>query len=183
MTNETDNNDSRVSQAYRDLATERTTPGQDQEILAMAARNTRTRYGLARAWIRPVAWAATIGLSLAFVLEMSRYTNESEPAATVEDVAVSEDLEADNITLLQEAEELTRVRAGPARPAAAVANKAIADKKEQADICDADARSSAEAWYQCIVALREEGRAEAASLELEALLAEYPEFEEPGPDR
>jgi hypothetical protein len=38
----------------------------------MAAHANRTRYSRTRAWVRPLAWAATIGLSLALVLEITR---------------------------------------------------------------------------------------------------------------
>lgn len=64
--------DRRLAAAYRDLARERTPAGLDEAVLRMAAREARTPYGLARTWTRPVAWAATIGLSLALVLELSR---------------------------------------------------------------------------------------------------------------
>jgi hypothetical protein len=75
MTTEANNSDSRVSEAYRSSATETTTPELDATILKMAASTTPTRYGLARGWLRPLAWAATIGLSLAFILEISQYQN------------------------------------------------------------------------------------------------------------
>jgi len=81
MTNDRDNHDPGVSEAYRRLATEETPADLDERVLAMAAREARTRYGLARAWMRPVAWAATIGLSLAFVLEMSQLNNVQAPDA------------------------------------------------------------------------------------------------------
>lgn len=71
--------DNRVSETYRGLATERTPTALDATVLAMASREARTRYGLARAWIRPVAWAATIGLTVAIVLEVTQTTYVSEP--------------------------------------------------------------------------------------------------------
>lgn len=82
MTTEANNSDPRVSEAYRSGATETTTPELDEAILKMAASATPTRYGLARGWLRPLAWAATIGLSLAFILEISQYQDvpvTSEP--------------------------------------------------------------------------------------------------------
>lgn len=75
MTTEHDTNDPRVSGAYRDLAGEKTPAELDRKVLAMAATEARTRYGLTRFWIRPVAWAATIGLSLAFILEVSQFAD------------------------------------------------------------------------------------------------------------
>ena len=73
MTTEANNSDPRVSEAYRSSATETTPPELDETILKMAANRAPTRYGLARGWLRSLAWAATIGLSLAFILEISQY--------------------------------------------------------------------------------------------------------------
>ncbi|MDJ0710257.1 MAG: hypothetical protein QNJ14_07710 [Woeseiaceae bacterium] len=66
-----DPNNPEVARAYRDLATETTPAALDNKVLNLAAREARSRYGIARAWVRPVAWAATIGLSLAIVLEVT----------------------------------------------------------------------------------------------------------------
>jgi hypothetical protein len=82
----TDQDNKRVSDAYRDLARESTPAGLDDRILAMAEHESRSRYGLARAWVRPVAWAAMIGISLAFMLELSWFAdapldNGAPPAA------------------------------------------------------------------------------------------------------
>jgi len=68
MSNETDR---LVSDAYNELANERTPEALNQEVLRLAAKAGRTRYSIARAWMRPVAWAATIGLSLVVVLELA----------------------------------------------------------------------------------------------------------------
>ena len=72
MTTEANNSDPRVSEAYRSSATETTPPELDETILKMAANRAPTRYGLARGWLRSLAWAATIGLSQAFKLEISQ---------------------------------------------------------------------------------------------------------------
>ena len=100
MTTEANNSDPRVSRTYRDLATETSPPGLDEAILKMAAGNAPTRYGLARGWLRPVAWAATIGLSLALVLEVSQYTEvttiEEQTADSLSEQVVSDDLAANS---------------------------------------------------------------------------------------
>jgi len=83
MTSERDTNDPRVSEAYRQLASEETPGRLDDKVLAMAAQEARTRYGVVRAWMRPVAWAATIGLSLAFLLEISQLDDTASPVAGV----------------------------------------------------------------------------------------------------
>lgn len=61
-----------VADTYRSLATEQTPEHLDQRVLGMATRARRTRYSRTRAWVRPLAWAATIGLSIAVVLEITR---------------------------------------------------------------------------------------------------------------
>lgn len=81
-------NNQRVTQAYRDLATETTPPGLDDEVLRIATREARSRYGIARAWVRPVAWAATIGLSLAIMLEVLQVI---PPAADPESAPMREE--------------------------------------------------------------------------------------------
>lgn len=73
--------DPRLTAAYRDLAREQTPAALDEAVLRRAAREARTPYGLARAWTRPAAWAAMIGLSLAVVLELSRLEEQTLPSA------------------------------------------------------------------------------------------------------
>jgi hypothetical protein len=73
MSNEPENRvqDGRVTDAYRALGGERAPESLNQQVLRMAAA-ARTPYARARAWMRPAAWAATIGLSLALVLELTQ---------------------------------------------------------------------------------------------------------------
>jgi hypothetical protein len=213
MSTEHDTNDPRVSAAYRDVANEKTPPELDRKVLAMAASEARTRYGLARFWIRPVAWAATIGLSLAFILEMSEYADtpifgtepdtdspiaeeqavrespspvtngaalvETESKDTVQEAATAEGtlmLQADDMSLLRDAEKQARARAGEALPAAA---PALAPRKEKYRYCDEETRESAASWYECIAELRAQGLADAASAELGALQEAFPDFRQP----
>jgi hypothetical protein len=73
MSNERENRgeDQRLADTYKALANERAPDHLNERVLRMAA-GRRTPYMRARAWMRPVAWAATIGLSLAIVLEVTR---------------------------------------------------------------------------------------------------------------
>ena len=239
MTTERNDNDARVSQVYREAATEKAPPELDRKILSMAATATRSRYGRARAWIRPMAWAATIGLSLAFVLELTQVPDSApisaggsdadtfevldeevaseaaparaksdrrlrqeveersdapatmlsapaavEPAAEAEaDRAVAE-FEADDMSLMRDAEEQARAQAGQTQPAAATAGfSALAEKKEQVPGCDEDARETALSWYACIEELRQAGLADLAAQELESLRGVFPDFEVPAANR
>lgn len=249
MTTEANDNDTRVSDAYREIASEETPAELDRKILAMAAAEARAAKGIQRSWFRPLAWAATIALSFAFVLEMSQVAevpmprmdadlaleeevlvesprpvdtlekqkddarakqqlnkrSSDAPASTKASIApaqplpstadealnqpamegpsatspaVASDFEIDDMSMLREAEEQARTRSEPARSFAA-----IAEKKEQSETCDEDARVSADTWYQCIKSLRDTGQLEPAQHELEALLAEFPDFREPAEQR
>ena len=97
--------------------------------------------------------------------------------------SVSEDFAAADMLLLQEAEEQASVRSGPARAVAVNSAVVFAKKKEYVSLCDDDARRTAASWYACIDGLREQHLDEAADLELEALLAEFPDFEVPDGNR
>lgn len=238
MTPEDNGIDPRVSEEYRAIATETAPPELDGKILSMAADEARPRYGLARKWFRPLAWTATIGLSLAFMLELSQLHDVDIPVVdadvasalegrTVEDQAaggapdgtrvrqeldkradapatatvsapsaaaapepalkstsVSDEFAASDMRLLREAEEQARARSGPARAVAVDSDiAAFAEKKEQVEYCDSDARLSAQTWYACIEDLRESGQADNADLELEALRLRFPDFEDPDANR
>lgn len=241
MTTEANDNDPRVTDAYREVAKETTSADLDRKILAMAATEVRATRGLPKTWFRPVAWAATIALSFALVLEITQVDNVATPrtdadmAETVEEsplpadaaekqknealmrqqlnkrssdapaaakaaiapaqletaakdtavntpapesLSAAPDLEQDDLGLLREAEEEARLRSAPGRTMSA-----LVERKEQPEGCDEDARASAKTWYECVTVLRDAGQLEAAQQELDALLAEFPDFREPSGDQ
>ena len=73
-----DTGDPRVSAAYRDMAGERTPEHLDHVILNTARSAARPRWNKAVAWLRPAAWAATIGVCLAIVIEISLLTDQEQ---------------------------------------------------------------------------------------------------------
>ena len=75
--------DGLVAETYRALAQERAPDRLNKKILRMAARQGRTPYSRARAWMRPAAWAATIALSLAIVLELTRLPQVEPESADI----------------------------------------------------------------------------------------------------
>ncbi len=252
MTTEQDNQ--RVSGVYRDIATQTTPAALDEKVLELAARAVPSRYGLARAWVRPLAWAATIALSLAFVLEMSQLDDAPTPALleeipqqraepelpgrsdadlmkakeekdlqhgiaakrSPEAASVPAVADAENLAPLRGAKETVRVPSDEAavehvvvsgdrieadafadQPAAAAETEAEPVAEELSTTtsrartsvshrtalgadthCDAETRAAAEDWYECIVALREEGLSDAADSELVALREIFPDFAE-----
>jgi hypothetical protein len=72
--------DESVSRAYRGIADERVPDHLDRAVLGKAARAARPGYARSRAWTRPLAWAATVALSVAIVLELTRQPALEEPA-------------------------------------------------------------------------------------------------------
>ncbi len=86
MTNERNRKDvdALVSETYRELADERAPQRLNQAVLQMAAgKETRRGFDFSL-WMKPVAWAATIALSLAIVLEFTELPTQ----VTRTDVAV-----------------------------------------------------------------------------------------------
>ncbi len=74
MTSERDkaDTDELVSDTYRELSAPKTPEHLNQSVLRMAAGREGGKKGLLfAAWMKPVAWAATIALSLAIVIEYS----------------------------------------------------------------------------------------------------------------
>jgi len=72
MTDMTVGVDETVSRAYREVANESAPEHLNQAILAQARKAARPRYARLRAWTRPLAWAATVALSVAVVLEVTQ---------------------------------------------------------------------------------------------------------------
>ena len=113
--------DERVTSTYRDLANERAPQHLNDRVLRMAASAKTSRSLIPARWMKPVAWAATIGLSLAIVLELTQVpqppeTNgvsqgfiEKGPAA---DVPAHDGLSTD--ATFVESNERERSAAGPA---------------------------------------------------------------------
>lgn len=119
MDQDTKETDDRVSRTYRALADETTPEHLNEKVLRMAldARHgAHKQTPLYFAWLKPAAWMATIGLSLAIVIEISQVNDyrervaatPGEPAASVRDQFIPQ---GDNI--LKEAQEFARLKAGP----------------------------------------------------------------------
>lgn len=71
--------DTLVSRTYRELPTPRAPDHLNQSILRMAANKSQGKGNfLFAAWIKPVTLAATMGLSLAILLEMSEVQTTAE---------------------------------------------------------------------------------------------------------
>jgi hypothetical protein len=82
-----------VSRTYRESATERAPNALNQAVLRQAAQNASNRYSRSVIWMRPMAWAATIGLCLAIVIELANLP-QPDPAMRV---APAEEAQLDSI--------------------------------------------------------------------------------------
>ena len=92
-----------VSRTYRESAEERTPPELDQAVLRQARRNSSSRYSRSVLWLRPMAWATTIALCLAIVVEVADLPQlDSDmmpmPALPKDATGIKADLEAHNET-------------------------------------------------------------------------------------
>jgi len=233
MTEERNQSDARadalLSQAYRDLADERTPEHLDRTILKAAAKEARPRYSRFIAWTRPMAWAATVMLSVALVLEVTNSPSPGvvsfdetigtfevqSPEADAKDDGPVESIEESmtpaseltkkqsndmrqkaaefkikNEDILQQAEELARVQDGyidqPSPAVSADAEQEFAAGRSLASAaafsapvadCDEDAVATPQTWLECIVALEDAGRDDAAREQRASLAEAFPDFD------
>ena len=89
MTNERNklDRDAEVSRTYRSLANETAPERLNRQVLSMAAKGESAKVRGSYAsmfWMRPVAWAATVGLCLVIVLEVTQ-----NPVSNVENLPQS----------------------------------------------------------------------------------------------
>ena len=258
MTEERNQSDARadalVSQAYRDLADERTPEHLDRTILRVAAKEARPRYSRFVAWTRPMAWAATVLLSVALVLEVTnspspgvvsfdesintfevqspeadakddgpvdsleesvvpaseltkKQSNDMRQKATAiaeqeiaprqpaareraELLSDTAELKIKNEDMLQQAQELARAQVGdndqPSPAASAVTEQEFAAGRSLASTaafsapgaeCDEDAVAAPQTWLECIAALEDAGRDDAARKQRAMLAEAFPDFD------
>lgn len=130
MTNDRKNEDRDrlVRDTYKALAKERASDRLNDQVLRQAADAGRSRYSLTRAWTRPLAWAATIALSLAIVLDLAQLPTtpsdelgiaapersvpaENSATSDAPDISMDEFVPRD-MTVLRDAENMARAQAG-----------------------------------------------------------------------
>jgi hypothetical protein len=70
--------DTGVTQAYRDTKDERAPEALNRAILDQAAKTAQPRYSRVRLWTRPMAWAATVMLSVAIVFQLTQVPTPTE---------------------------------------------------------------------------------------------------------
>jgi len=117
MSNEQDKYemDELVARTYRELDVEQAPDHLNRTILQMASEKRSSSFFAFAGWMKPVAWAATAGLSLAIVLEFSQLpsgTNGLSDAAPAI-APISEDFMRQSTETLQKAEDQARMQSGP----------------------------------------------------------------------
>ena len=120
MTNERDkaDTDELVSEIYRDLPAPRAPEHLNQSILRMAGiKEAGQNRLLFSAWIKPVAWAATIALSLAIVMDFSELpTTSVERDISPVGASVRDEFTPQDADALQQAESRARSQIGADQP-------------------------------------------------------------------
>jgi len=178
-----------VSATYRDMAQETVPLDVDAAVLRQARRAVDSPSAIARltGWLRPLAFVATAGLSLALIVQLSNQPDYKLPENL--DPAVAP-LPADAFrdAAGQAAEQVRRLGQDPAMSTPLDSTTMPAPMSEAApeasllpasDGCDARARASSGTWWQCIRELEQKGLPEVAERELQTLLQAYPQFSAP----
>lgn len=116
-THDTDERDPLVTAAYRELGDEQTPEYLDRAVLDMASAGGPGRSPgntVLALWMKPVAWAATIGLCLAIVLEYSEVPSTGAPAVVAPAPAsVGDNFVPTNQDMLEEASNRAMLQTGP----------------------------------------------------------------------
>lgn len=179
--------------AYRRLATERAPDNLDRKILGMAKKEAAP--GAGRNWltlrIRPLAFVATAGLSLALVVQLSNAPDVDFPAAAE---VVGDRQTGTTDTTFQDAaretaEQIRRleVESGnslQSRDEGMPRSDAVENAERESllpveDRCPDAVRSRSTTWWECIRELEKRGLGQAAEVELQALLKAFPRFSAP----
>ncbi len=109
-----------VSSAYRESASERASDMLNHSVMQQAREQVRKGVFRPVVWLRPMAWAATIGLSLAIVIELSTLP---QPAFEIPPMEVP----ASGTQVLREVEAPRRPEAGSEQPNLPEASAPVAD--------------------------------------------------------
>lgn len=200
--------DETVSATYRELSREGAPNHLNEKVLQQAAeRALRPRYSRSVMWTRPLAWAATVGLCLAIVLEVTRVptpeivmTDDANSVLEAEPSSIAEEAQAPvrrrpealkdmksqlgRSAAKQAANEPIRemVDADTRQQSGAIAALAVSANRidsEATNECPDEIRVDPVTWLACIVDLEESGDTDAALRQRDALEEAFPQFKMP----
>ncbi len=198
-----------VSSAYRESASERAPDMLYHSVMQQAREQVRKGFFRPVVWLRPMAWAATIGLSLAIVIELSTVPQPAFEMPTI-------NVPASGTQVLREVEAPRRPEAdseqpnspeaiSPAdlkvKPFGPRARKTItaegrvtlqdAGSLHKAELaapaasymnltpCAGDIRDLPESWLECIERLQNDGLVDQADSQRQQLQQAFPDFKLP----
>lgn len=162
-----------VARAYRTLSAEETPAHLDRAVLARARGALRPAYARSRAWSRPVAWAATVVLSVVLVFETTRTPAPGDDPPRVSEPAASADFAPRTEDPLEQADRIAGARSNENREPAA-----LADSSDTAG-CPDEATRDPSAWLECIEALEEAGLDAAAAEQRQLRREAFPDATPP----
>lgn len=138
--NNTGEHDEALSRVYRELSAETTPAALDDRVLREARAAARSGYTAPKRWMRPLAWAATVTLTISILVHMAELPapDDTLPPAMVEQEPPAETLAAPGAPeaelrrdLTESTDNLERSLAIEAAPAPA-APGAPAERRERA---------------------------------------------------
>ncbi len=176
--------DPEVSARYRALANETTPETLDRMILRSAHKavdNSRFS-GWGTSWYRPATFLATLGLSLALLLEISDFqVFDPPPDVTLQPGANVFQDAADNAArnvreVDANADESLQLSNGSKNEPDAITTTLPTSSATDGQHCSDEQLALPETWWQCIQELRETGLQAAAESELANLHKTFPQY-------
>ena len=184
-----------VSAEYRAVAIERTPPKLNSAVIkaARAAARGSGLQGFTASWFRPLAFAASLGLALALLLETTSTDyfpwildpesssvgpSDSAPATAEEEQIsseFSEMIEASSKRMREQDVARDAIIQSLSEPGAIE----IVTLENVARLCTKEQTAGPATWWQCISELDDAGRHDDARAEMEFLQRAHPNFKAP----
>ena len=176
--------DQEVSTQYRALANESTPKALDRMVLRSARKavDSSRSAGWETSWYRPATFLATLGLSLALLLEISDFQVFDPPAdVTLQPGAnVFQDAADNAARSVREvdatADESLQLSNGGTNEPDAITTILPTSSATDGQHCSDEQLALPETWWQCIQKLREAGLQAAAETELVNLHKAFPQY-------
>ena len=182
--------DDEVSAAYQTVAGESAPPHLDQRVLQMAAAAAGSKWfeKYSFSFLRPVTFVATLGLSLAIVLQFSSTWFVDAPGSlgpVVEEtdlapsaasaIAAAAEASAEHIDEQAQHGSAVMTQESLNRKPQLIAGAEV-QRTEAARFCVEAQSESADKWWDCIVQLELDGRRDAFASEHELFIRTFPDF-------
>lgn len=138
--------DTIVSDSYRALGDEKAPEHLNHAVLEMAKNASARRNSLRAGWMKPVAWAATIGLCLAIVLQLTELPDATQTEFVVPSAEPRNDsFEVRDTEIIEKAEQQLHLQQGRIA-AQGDSAKTIQRQTETIEVPRLEAKRSAESY-------------------------------------